>query len=51
MVNIQSKVVAAAFRLRQSTQAEACGYKIPPVTEGLFLYELKLVWISIGFTV
>jgi hypothetical protein len=27
--------VAAAFRLRQSTQAEACGYKIPTFTEGL----------------
>jgi len=29
-VTVQLLVVAAAFRLRQSTQAEACGYKIPP---------------------
>ena len=34
-VSIQSLVVAAAFRLRQATQAEACDYQIPPVTEGL----------------
>jgi hypothetical protein len=26
--------VAATFRLRQSTQAEACGHKIPPFIEG-----------------
>ena len=29
LASIQSLVVAAAFRLRQSTQAEACGYKNP----------------------
>jgi len=29
-------MVAAAFRLRQSAQAEACGYKIPTV-EGLLI--------------
>jgi len=31
--SIQSLVVAAAFRLRQSMQAEACGYKNPPLED------------------
>ena len=30
---LQTRVVAAAFRLRQATQAKACGYRISPVTE------------------
>jgi hypothetical protein len=35
-VTTQLLVVAAAFRLRQSTQAEACGYKIVIVLRNIF---------------
>jgi hypothetical protein len=38
LVTVQVLVVAAAFRLRQSAQAEACGYKIPLITERLPLF-------------
>jgi len=33
LASIQSLLVAAAFRLRQSTQAEACGYKNLPLED------------------
>jgi len=36
MVSIQPRVVAAAFRLRHSMQAEACRYNIPHPREVLF---------------
>ena len=48
IVTIQSLVVAAAFRLRQSSQAEACGYKIPFQTEGLPTISLFAKLDSIG---
>ena len=53
LVALQSRVVAAAFRLRNSTQAKACGYNVSPVTERfrylLFFLLFDIIAASFSF--
>jgi uncharacterized protein YbbC (DUF1343 family)/CubicO group peptidase (beta-lactamase class C family) len=53
IATLQSRVVAAGFSLRQTTQAKACGYGSSPVTERfrflLFFFFIDLVAASFSF--
>ena len=49
LVTLQSRVVAAAFRLRNSTQAKACGYRTPYVRFLLFFFFFDLIATALSF--
>ena len=46
LATLQTRVVAAAFRLRQSTQAKARCYRISPVTENFCVFLLFFLFID-----